>query len=290
VVELAEMPAIPSLLALAAMTIASPSLVREGLGYRRRLGVAGVRVLYGAAVTRVEAAESGLTVHVARPTARSAPEHTYTVDTVCLGYGFHPSNEILRALGCAHDYDATRDQLVTRATPDGTGKTTVPTVFALGDCTGLGGARMALAQGTLAGLAAASELGYPIGDALEAERARAQRELARHRRFQSALWRLYAAPHLGIELATPATVVCRCEEVNAGQIEAALSERCPSIGELKRTTRAGMGACQGRYCGPLLSSLMANRLGRTPEEDLRFAPRVPLKPIPVADIARPSST
>jgi NAD(P)H-nitrite reductase large subunit len=173
--------------------------------------------------------------------------------------------------------------------PDGTGKTTVPAVFALGDCTGLGGARMALAQGTLAGLAAAAELGYAVAGELAAERARAQRDLARHRRFQAALWQLFAAPRLGLDLATPDTVVCRCEEISAGQIEAAVAEGCPSIGELKRTTRAGMGACQGRYCGPLLSTLMAERLGRAPDEELRFAPRVPLKPVAVADIARPRS-
>ena len=290
VVELAEMPAIGSLFALTAMTAASPRLVREGLGYRRRLRSADVPLIYGSAVTRVEPAANRLTVHVSRRDGRSASERTYTVDTVCLGYGFHPSNEIMRALGCAHDYDAARDQMVTRVAANGTGKTTVPTVFALGDCTGLGGVRVALAQGTLAGCAAAAELGYSIAGDLEAERARARRDMARHRRFQAALWRLFKAPYIGLDLATPDTVVCRCEEVAARQIEAALDEGCPSIGELKRATRAGMGACQGRYCGPLLSGLMAKRLGRAPDEDLRFAPRIPLKPVPVADIARPSST
>jgi NADPH-dependent 2,4-dienoyl-CoA reductase/sulfur reductase-like enzyme len=284
VVELAEMPAVRSLYATAAMALASPGLVREGLRYRQQLRAAGVPVLHGTIVSSVERTASGLAAHVAALRARSA-KRSFSVDTVCLGYGFHPSNEILRALGCAHDYDAVRDQLVTRVTPDGTGKTTSPTVFALGDCTGLGGARMALAQGTLTGFAAAAELGHPIAGDLAGERDRAQRDLSRHRRFQVALWRLFAAPRLGLDLATPETVVCRCEEVSAGQIQAALDEGSPSIGELKRTTRAGMGSCQGRYCGPLLSSLMAERLGRSPEEQLRFAPRVPLKPIPVADIA-----
>lgn len=81
-------------------------------------------------------------------------------------------------------------------------------------------------------------------------------------------------------------MLCRCEEITVRQVEAALAEGCPSIGELKRTTRAGMGACQGRYCGPILSMLMAQRLGRDLDEDLRFAPRVPIKPISVTDIAR----
>jgi len=286
VIEAAEVPAIPSLLALAAMASASPRLVREGLQYRQRLKTAGVPVIYGSAVVRVEQTEGGLTAHVGRLEARISSTQTYPVDTVCLGYGFQPSNEILRALGCAHDYDAARDQLVTRLAPDGTGRTTVPTVFALGDCTGLGGARMALAQGTLAGFAAAAELGHAIVGDLAAERDLARRELARHRRFQAALWRFYAAPHLGLELATSDTVICRCEEITAGQIEAALDEGSPSIGDLKRSTRAGMGACQGRYCGPLLSRLMAARLGRQPDESMRFAPRAPIKPLPVADIAR----
>jgi NADPH-dependent 2,4-dienoyl-CoA reductase/sulfur reductase-like enzyme len=283
VVELAQMPLAQSLLALAGMAMTSPRLVRKGLGYRQKLRAAGVPVLYGCAVTRVEPNENGLTVHVARPKTRPASEHSYLVDTVCLGYGFHPSNEILRALGCAHDYEVARDQLVTRVAPDG--RTTIPTVFALGDCTGLGGARIALIQGTIAGCAAATELGYAIAGDLAAARDRARRELARHRGFQVALWRLFAAPPLHLDLATSDTVVCRCEEVTAGQIEAALGEGCPSIGELKRTTRAGMGACQGRYCGPLLSGLMAERLGRAPDEAFRFAPRVPLKPVPVADLA-----
>jgi len=147
---------------------------------------------------------------------------------------------------------------------------------------------MALAQGTLAGLAAAAELGHSIAGDLAAERDRARRALARHRRFQAALWQLYAAPRLGLDLATPETVVCRCEEISAGQIETALDEGCPSIGELKRATRAGMGACQGRYCGPLISKLMAERLGAEPDEALRFAPRVPLKPVAVAEIAKSS--
>jgi hypothetical protein len=54
---------------------------------------------------------------------------------------------------------------------------------------------------------------------------------------------------------------------------------------LKRNTRAGMGACQGRYCGPLVTALMAERLGCNPGDELRFAPRMPIKPIAVDDIA-----
>jgi D-hydroxyproline dehydrogenase subunit alpha len=287
VVELAPVATLRSIGALAGMLRASPRLVLEGLAYRWRLQQAGVPVVYGSAVTRIDPETDGLRVTVARSGDNSA-ERAYSLDAVCLGYGFQPSNELLRALGCEHNYDPARDQLITRLSAERAGRTTVPNVFALGDCTGLGGARMALAQGTLVGLAAASELGYPIAGDLAAERTRAQRDLARHRKFQAALWRLYSAPRLGLGLATADTILCRCEEVSLGQIDAALAEGCPSIGELKRTTRAGMGACQGRYCGPILAAMMAERLGRLPEEELRFAPRTPVKPVDVADLARTS--
>jgi len=287
VVEAASVPAFRSLPALGAMANASLRLMLEGLRYRLQVGGARVPVLYGSAVTRIDEAADEFTVRVERLGAGSGAR-TYSADTVCLGYGFQPSNELLRALGCEHGYDSARDQFVTRLSPDGTGRATIANVFALGDCTGLRGARMALAQGTLTGFAAASELGYRIAGDLASERVSAQRALARHKKFQNALWQLYAAPRLGLELASPETLICRCEEISAGQIEAALAEGCTSIGGLKRATRAGMGACQGRYCGPILAALMAERRGRVPDDEFRFAPRVPIKPVSVADLARPA--
>src|SRR5260370_33678169 len=60
VVELAEVPTLRSLAALARMCAAAPRLVIDGLGYRRRLEVAGVPVLYGSAITRIKKSSDGL--------------------------------------------------------------------------------------------------------------------------------------------------------------------------------------------------------------------------------------
>jgi NADPH-dependent 2,4-dienoyl-CoA reductase/sulfur reductase-like enzyme len=51
-------------------------------------------------------------------------------------------------------------------------------------------------------------------------------------------------------LATPETIVCRCEDVACGAIDRAWSPR-----QAKLYTRAGMGACQGRVCGAALQFL-----------------------------------
>ena len=58
------------------------------------------------------------------------------------------------------------------------------------------------------------------------------------------------------------------------------------MGEVKRCTRLGMGPCQGRYCGPVLAALLAERCGRPLDEMAFFAPRLPAKPVPIAELAR----
>ncbi len=47
-----------------------------------------------------------------------------------------------------------------------------------------------------------------------------------------------------------------------------------------------MGRCQGRYCGPLIDGLVAERCGFAQDELSGFAPRVPLKPVAIADLVR----
>jgi NAD(P)H-nitrite reductase large subunit len=203
------------------------------------------------------------------------------VDVLCLGYGFEPSNELLRVLGCGHDLDPVRRHLVTRR--DHRGRTDVDGTYALGDCTGLGGARAALAEGTIVGLSVAEDLGHVVDSA---RRSKAEAELRRHRRFQRALWDLYAAPPYSARRATADTVICRCEEVTFGQVEEALSENMTSAGTIKRRTRLGMGRCQGRYCAPVLEALLAERLGRERGEFTGFAPRVPVKPVAIGELAQ----
>src|SRR4029450_1360104 len=171
-------------------------------------------------VESVAKGEHGLIVQLGAAESSESVSHrrSFEVDVLCLGYGFEPSNELLRVLGCGHDLDPVRRHLVTRR--DDGGRTDVAGIYALGDCTGLGGARAALAGGTIVGLSVAQDLGHAI-KGIEREKARAL--LRRHRRFQRALWELYAAPPYSTRRATAETVICRCEEVTLGQIEQALA-------------------------------------------------------------------
>jgi NAD(P)H-nitrite reductase large subunit len=194
---------------------------------------------------------------------------------------------MLRALGAAHDFDPARGHLVTRR--DANGRTSMESVYALGDCTALGGAQIAMAEGTIAGCSAAKSLGHTLSPDAARHLASARRNRDRHRDFQKALWTLFAAPRLRLEHADRDTVLCRCEEVSLGAIEDALGEGHATAGNVKRRTRAGMGRCQGRYCGPLIDRLVAERGGFAQDELSGFAPRVPLKPVVIAELARSAS-
>ncbi len=283
VVELARRPGAWALPALGRMLAGAPGLALRGLGYLAELRRRGIPMLHGRALARVEREAGGLSALVRHwPLRGGEAGQRFEADAVCMGYGFMPCNEILRALGCTHRFDPARGHLVTER--DEMLGTSADGVYAVGDCAGLGGAPAAEAEGLIAGLAAARSLGLVPDDAERARESRARAALARHRRFQTGLWGLYRAPRLTLELATPDTLVCRCEELTRAEIEAELEPGATSIGALKRRTRAGMGRCQGRYCGPVLAALSAAREDRPLEEAGHWAPRPPVKPIPIGDI------
>ena len=58
-------------------------------------------------------------------------------------------------------------------------------------------------------------------------------------------------------------IVCRCEEVSRGEILDALrSPVCvPTLDGVKKRVRPGMGRCQGGFCSPLVTKIIAEYLG-----------------------------
>lgn len=63
-------------------------------------------------------------------------------------------------------------------------------------------------------------------------------------------------------------IVCRCEEISKGEIIDAVNSPIPalSVDAIKRRVRPGMGRCQGGFCSPLVTSIICEQTGMTPEE------------------------
>ncbi|MDR2772206.1 MAG: NAD(P)/FAD-dependent oxidoreductase [Elusimicrobiota bacterium] len=63
-------------------------------------------------------------------------------------------------------------------------------------------------------------------------------------------------------------IVCRCQTVTEGEILDALNRPVPpvSLDGVKRRTVAGMGRCQGGFCGPRVHSLIAQKLKKNQKD------------------------
>lgn len=61
-------------------------------------------------------------------------------------------------------------------------------------------------------------------------------------------------------------IICRCEKVSRGEILNAIHQPVPagSLDAIKRRTRAGMGRCQGGFCGPRIVKILWEELKLSP--------------------------
>lgn len=274
---------------VAGMLVAAPgnlTLLRDALGYRSELLRARIPLRYRRIVTAAEGdGRVEAVVHAAvdsdwRPIAGT--EQRERCDTLCLGYGFLPSVELLRLAGCALDDDEDRGGAVVRV--DEWMRTTVEGIHAAGDGTGVEGSLVALDEGALAALGAARELGAITPERAEREAQPLRHRLRQRRAFRRALARMHRVGPGIYELASAETVICRCEEISRAALEPAMAASAdPAV--VKGLTRAGMGLCQGRNCQRTIAGLLAQRHAR-PIGSLNSAnPRLPARPVAIGAIA-----
>ncbi len=289
VVEAARRPSLSAVGVITRMMATAPDLTIRGAGYIAALSRQGSPIIYAHRISKVTAIGNSdsrrLDVTLQALPDQQPYDSEFDVDTVCLGYGFGPSNELLRTLGCRQIADPNSGALI--AERDKNCRTSRDDVFAIGDCARMGGARIAEAEGIVAGSKASQALGLSLPAAQSRKVARARSLLWRHRRFQRALWRLFQpAANVFGDIENNA-LICRCEELTFGEVKQVLEAGNEmSMGNLKRVTRVGMGRCQGRYCGPLIARMIASREPHTISESNLWAPRPPAKPVRIADLAQ----
>lgn len=277
VLEAGPPPRVRDAIRLARAVRGNARLLVDALGYRTELARGRVPVRYRRIVVRAEGDDRVERVTHAAVDGdwRVIPgtEETTAVDTLCIGYGFVPSIELMRLVGCRFRFDEDLGGHV--VVVDEWMRTTVPGVSAAGDCTGVEGSYVAEDEGRLAVLGITED---------ERRAGPVRRRLAQKRRFRRALLPLHRVGPGIFELATRDTVICRCEELTLADLEPVLSATT-DVNVIKGLTRAGMGLCQGRNCQRHVAALVAARHSRDVSEiDLPTA-RMPVRPVLLGSVA-----
>lgn len=78
-------------------------------------------------------------------------------------------------------------------------------------------------------------------------------------------------------------IICRCEEVYAGEIKLAIDNGAQTNRDVKMTTRAGMGICQGRTCRPIIQRLVSALLQEHSIAN-ELSHRSPVRPVRISDL------
>ena len=248
--------------------------LREGGSSLWTMLKAGVGIRWGQVVWRAEGNDC-VERAVIGPVG-GQPAEMLAVDTICLGHGFTPAVQLLRLAGCEHRYHAVQRTYV--PVRNDWLQTTLPGLFVAGDGAGIGGKDVARLEGQLAALGAARALGREVA---AGQVTALQHELDRQRRFAAVLDDLFPLSAHLTDLLTDDTVLCRCEEVTVAKIRRAIDEGATTVSAVRMVTRAGMGRCQGRMCGPSVAELLARELGQPVEAVGQATPRPPVVPIPL---------
>ena len=286
VLEAGPAPGVADVLRLLRAARGNTHLLRDAIGYRTRLLRERVPLRYRRVIVRAEGdGRVERVVHAAadadwRP--RAGTEEVVAADTLCVGYGFFPSAELLRLAGCDFGYDedlggpvVARDEWL---------RTSVEGIAAAGDGTGVTGSYAAVAEGRLAALGAALDLGILSPADAMARGKPLRSHLARKEAFRAALGPLHAVGEGIYDLATDDTVVCRCEELTVRDLDAAAASS-EDLNAVKSLTRATMGMCQGRSCQRQIMAMVARRHGGSLASIPVATPRVPLRPVAIAAVA-----
>jgi thioredoxin reductase len=289
IVEVAEAAPAPRSLSLAKLFMEGDlETMIDAARYRAKLMISRVPLSYSTIIVRIEGGDEVQRAVLARVDRdwRVVPgsERTVEVDTVVLGYGLESSSELSRLIGCKLSYDRQRGGWIPER--DAELRTSVSGVFAAGDGSGIGGAKHAEAEGRVAGIAAARDLGALGAGEANSRIAVVHARLMRMDRFLTTLNRLYLVGPGLFELATDETVICRCEERTLADLDALIAEgvRDPNI--VRALSRIGMGRCQGRNCASNVAAAIARRDNCPPELVAPLSVRPPVKPVPVAALAK----
>lgn len=208
--------------------------------------------------------------------------HREAAHTLLLHQGLVPSIHVPRALHCEMDWNPSAHCFQPRVNV--WGESSVQGLHIAGDGASIAGAEAAEARGSIAALGILHASGLLSLSEAQARARPIRRTLKAELSLRPLLEELYP-PHPAILAPADETLVCRCEELAAGDIRDLARQGCRDPNQMKALTRCGMGPCQGRQCGQSVSQIISEVHGVPMKEIGFFRVRSPLKPLTLAELA-----
>ncbi|MHC8401896.1 FAD/NAD(P)-dependent oxidoreductase [Pseudomonas sp. MDT1-17] len=260
----AKAHALPGLLSL-------PATLAKGIYYRSWLTAHGIPVHQGATLKRINGEQRVQSL----TWSNSRGEQPLDCDAVAFAHGLRSETQLADLLGCEFIWNPINRAWLPQR--DSAGRSSVAEVYLAGDGAGIMGADAAEMAGERAALALLEDIGYLI----PAQRG-AQLELAlgRINTFRQGLERAFVFPENWAADAPNDLMICRCEEVRAGDIRQVVREGHWELNRVKAHCRVGMGRCQGRMCGAAAAEIIACESQRSVSDIGRLRAQAPIKPLP----------
>jgi NADPH-dependent 2,4-dienoyl-CoA reductase/sulfur reductase-like enzyme len=258
----------------------APGYLSKGLSMMGTLRAAGVTIRRG--VTDLSLSGSNRVERVAYRWKKAMREEP--ADLVLLHQGVVPELNLASSLRCEYAWDERARCFRPRL--DEWGASSAAGVSIAGDAGGIIGAKASELSGAIAALGIAHALGRISAQERGRRAAPLRAAIRQHLRARPFLDAYYRPAQEAVAPRDPGTIVCRCEEVRAGEIrELVAVQNCPGPNQMKAFTRCGMGPCQGRLCGLTVTELIAETRGVPQQEAGYYRIRPPVKPVTVGDLA-----
>ena len=256
-----------------------------------RLRFAGTTMHSGTRILEARGSDSLQEVVAARVDPAGAviagSETAYRSDCLAVGFGFTANLDLAQLAGCAVVFNSALGGWVVKVNEDL--ETTVDGITAAGEITAIGGAAKSLIEGRLAGLSILRRMGLLKSNELDREIS----ILKQARKRQMAFGRYFNAQYSfpseymanWIRSLPDRVPVCRCEEVNLGDVRRAIAEGFGTPAGVKKATRCGMGICQGSTCKTILLEVLAALTGKPLAHIPPPSVRMPVKPVSLGALA-----
>ncbi len=252
----------------------------KGLKYKKDLELAGIHTLHNVSDLEAEGTDHIEAVGFLHKGKRQRIE----TSLLLIHFGVIPHSQLARAAGCVHDWDA--GQQCWRPRLDDWGNSSIDGILIAGDSAGIGGARTAEHAGRLAAWQAL----HALGRIDRRERNRLSRDDRRWMRgeqhIRPFLQGFFHIPSKLLAVPNDDTIVCRCEEITAGQIRQAVADGLGDSNQVKFLTRCGMGPCQGRQCDLAVAHIVAAAGGKAVAKGGHYRTRPPVAPLTLGQLAK----